>query len=207
MAATLFADILKSGKTSQGFRFGDVETRDWFRDKALSTMKSDIPDPETFLQGMEDAKSNNVKRPRPGRMLMYHYDPKWKKELPYYDNFPVIFPVKVYQDRFLGLNMHYLPPVYRARLMDALYDVLNNDRYDATSRLKMSYKLLDNASQFKYFKPCVKMYLNSHVRTRLVEVHIKEWDYVLMLPIARFKKAGERSVWDDSIRKIMNSAR
>src|SRR5574343_844358 len=39
-----------------------------------------------------------------GRMYFFAYDPKWKRELPYYDRFPLIFPLDLERrsDRFLG---------------------------------------------------------------------------------------------------------
>jgi hypothetical protein len=41
----------------------------------------------------------------------------------------------------------------------------------------------------------------------MVEVDIKEWDYVMFLPLARFQKAQQRKVWDDSINIIGRAAR
>ena len=199
MPATIYTDMLKSA--TKRFQYGDVELRDWFRDKALQ-VSSQNTNIEKLLS-RPASKANAVTQPRIGRMLMYRYDPKWKAKLPYYDTFPLIFPIEMYPDRFLGINMHYLPPVYRARLMDALYGALNNTRYDEKSRLMLSYKILQAASKYKYFKPCIKMYLKSHVKSQLIEVDIKEWDYVLMLPLARFKKANQRTVWDQSINQVV----
>ena len=199
MPATLYSDILRQAAQTR-FKYGDSALRDWFRDKAL-----EVSQQETSIGRMlnrKASKANEVTAPRIGRLLMYRYDPKWKDVLPYYDTFPLIFPIEMYTDRFLGINLHYLPPIFRARLMDALYDTLNNDRYDAKTKLNINYKILKNASKYKYFKPCIKMYLKSHVKSQFIEIDIKEWDYCLFLPLARFKKMSQRSVWDDSIRKI-----
>lgn len=204
MPATLYTDILKDA-SSKRFKYGDVELRDWFRDKALQVSSQNTSIER--LVNKESSKTNAVTRPKVGKMLMYRYDPKHKLTLPYYDTFPMIFPIDVQNDRFLGINLHYLPPVYRARLMDALYDTLNNDRYDEKSKLQISYKILKSASKFRYFKPTIHMYLYAHVRSQLIEVDIKEWDYCLFLPLARFKKMGQRSVWDESLEKIAKSAR
>ena len=66
----------------------------------------------------------------------------------------------------------------------------------------MSYKLLANAAKFKYFKPCIKRYLFSHIESQMIKIDVKEWDLALFMPLSRFQKARERKVWDDSIRKI-----
>jgi len=204
MVATLYSDILREAARTN-FRYGDVELRDWFRDKALQLSSQNVSGARIINSSR--ARANHVSKPTLGRMLFYNYDPKWKDVLPYYDTFPLIFPIEHYDDGWLGINVHYLPPVYRARLMDALYDTLNNKRYDEKTKLKINYQILKAASKFRYFKPCIKRYLKSHVRSQLLEIDVKEWDYVLMLPLARFKKAHQRTVWDESVQSIMNSRR
>lgn len=204
MPATLYADILRES-TTKNFKYGDVELRDWFRDKALQISSQNTS--VERLVNKQSAQANKVTTPKVGKMLMYRYDPKHKLTLPYYDTFPMIFPIDVKPDRFLGINLHYLPPVYRARLMDALYETLNNDRYDDKAKLQINYKILSGASKFRYFKPTIHMYLFSQLRSPLMEIDVKEWDYVMFLPLARFKKMSQRSVWDESLSKITMSAR
>ena len=200
MAATLFSDMLHQGY-SKRFKQGEVEVRDWYRDKALQTVSKNIAG--TDLINRPGARKNTVVVPTPGKAMMFVYDPKHKDTLPYYDTFPMIFPLELYKDGFLGINIHYRPPVFRARLLDMLYDTINNDRYDKTTKLRVSYKILNAASRYKYFKPCIKRYLYGHVRSPLVEIAPTEWDYMMFLPLARFQKANQRKVWDDSVKMIM----
>lgn len=200
MATVLFSKMLEQGAT-RGFRYGDIETRDFFRDKALQVLSRNASSSRFIKRG---ERRSSVTMPTIGRMVMYQYDPKHKDTLPYYDRFPMIFPIEMYSDGWLGANLHYLPPVYRARLMDALYDTINNENYDDSTKLQINYQTLKSASKFKYFVPCIKRYLFSHVRSGLVEIDPKEWDYVLMMPYARFMKEKQRKVWDDSIKIIQN---
>lgn len=200
MATKHFESIFASGRI-KGYKAGDVMIRDYFMDKAMQTRLSRSP---SEIMESPAAKAHAVTRPKPGKMLMYQYDAKWKDILPYWDMFPVVFPVELYKDSFLGLNMHYLPPIYRVRLFDALFENTNNKKYDETTKLKINYQMLKAAANMKYYKPCVKKYLYSHVKSQLIEVPIDEWAYVAFLPIHRFQKMSDRKVWNDSIRKIMN---
>jgi hypothetical protein len=86
--------------------------------------------------------------------------------------------------------------------MDALHQLANNQRYDDTTKLRLSYQILANAAKFKYFKPCVKHYLNNHVRSRFLWVPASNWNTVLFLPIDRFVKARREKVWRDSQRMV-----
>ena len=58
-----------------------------------------------------------------GSMQMFFYDPKYKETLPYYDRFPLAIIVKPAKGGFLGMNLHYLPPILRAKFLDALMDL------------------------------------------------------------------------------------
>lgn len=137
-----------------------------------------------------------------GQMYLFNYDPKFKQSLPYYDRFPLIFPFQRAPEGFLGINMHYLPHSYRAMLMDGLWDLASNDKMDETTRIQLSYEILSSASKYKYFKPCVKHYLNAHIRSRFLVVNAQQWDIALFLPLERFAKASTQQVFTDSIRKI-----
>ena len=186
----------------QGIRKGQVparskKAREWFRRKAKQFKVSG----EDLLK--EDKSRQRAKtKIQVGRMFMYVYDPKHKKTLPYYDKFPLIFPIAFRKKGFLGINLHYLPPVLRAQLMEALYSLINNKKFDETTKLKISYKILKRASKFKAFKPCIKEYLYSHVKSRLIEVYSSEWDIGLFLPTADWAKASQQKVWRDSRKMI-----
>ena len=55
-----------------------------------------------------------------GGLYYFYYDPKTKAELPYYDRFPLVMPLKRDSDGFIGLNLHYLPLRYRINFMRKL---------------------------------------------------------------------------------------
>jgi hypothetical protein len=150
----------------------------------------------------------NMKRPRinqrlrAGDLIMYQYDPKTKDKLPYYDIFPLVFTISVEASGFLGLNMHYLPPTSRAILMDALYSTLNNTLLNEDTRLMVNYEILKGSKKFREFRPCIKRYLYDHIRSSRLTVEPKDWEAVLFLPLAKFVKADQLKVWDDSLAKI-----
>lgn len=191
---SVFDNLLLRGIRSGQIPARTQAARDWFRNIAKNT--------NTSHRDMLTEKTRMVSQIVPGRMYFFLYDPKFKKELPYYDSFPLIFPVEKYKDGFLGINFHYLPLDFRAKLMDALYTISSNKRFDETTKLRISYSTLQAAAKFKYFKPTVHKYLNNHVRSRFIEVFSSEWDLGLFLPVAQFKKTSQEKVWRDSRNKI-----
>jgi hypothetical protein len=171
------------------------ESRKWFREKARRLKVN-----RSALMKQEPLELRN--RPAMGRMYMYFYDPKHKKTLPYYDRFPLIIMVGPAKGGFYGLNLHYLPLAIRAKFLDALLDTINNQRYDETTRFRLSYDMLQRASKLKAFRPCYKHYLKSHVRSRLALVPAPEWVIATFLPTADFEKATTTEVYRDSRRKM-----
>ena len=137
-----------------------------------------------------------------GKMFFFFYNPKLKEQLPYYDRFPLVLPIELYNDGFLGINFHYLPINLRIHLLDKLYDLTNNDKFDATTRIQASYSLLAGASRYKEFVPCIKRYLAPHITSNLVEIEAESWETAIFLPVEIFTKAGTSTVWADSRKKI-----
>ena len=171
------------------------ESRAWFMNKAknLNVSRSKL---------MKEDPIELRSRPAVGKMYMYFYDPKHKETLPYYDRFPLIVMVGPAPKGFMGLNLHYLPLATRAKFLDALLDTINNERYDESTRFRLSYEMLKRASKLKAFRPCLKRYLSSHVRSRLAMVPAPEWEIATFLPTADFEKASSSEVYRDSRRKM-----
>lgn len=194
MVAYVFDTVLTKGMQAGQVPARTSEARNWYRNAAQQVNI-------TPSRLMKENRAKFTTGTEPGSMVMFNYDPKLKRDLPYYDTFPLIFVVGPAEGGFHGLNMHYLPLKQRAILMDALYNLTTNSRYDDSTKLKLSYQLLKKASTYKYFKPCFKHYLHRHVKSRKMLIDSVEWDIALFLPIQRFQKASSAQVYSDSLRK------
>jgi len=195
--AAIFDDILAAGVRKGQIPARTQAARDWFREKARQQRSAAVY-PDNIIKTSDNRKSQALI----GRMYHFKYEPKGAKDLPYYDRFPLIFMVGVAPGGFHGINLHYLPPQLRAKLMDALYDITNNTKYDESTKLKVTYDVLNSASRFRFFKPTFKHYLNSQVRSKFIEINSTEWDTALFLPTERFQKAKKTKVWADSRKRI-----
>lgn len=191
MPAFTFDQLLARGTSAGKVPARTQDARNWYRNAAK---KTSVTDSQLMRSDRDKLKQNAAI----GKMYAFFYDPKHKKTLPYYDRFPLIFKVKNVPDGFLGINLHYLPPSLRAKLMDALYDLTINERYDENTKLRLSYDILNSAAKYRWFKPTLKMYLNKHVRSRFLLIDAVEWDIALFLPTERFEKASKATVWKDS---------
>ena len=186
----------------QAFRAGinprTEESRDWFRQKAQQLRRIN----RTALMQEEELKLVNRQNPLIGSMNMFFYDPKGKDTLPFYDRFPLAIIIGPAPKGFYGLNLHYLPPILRAKFLDALLDISTNKRYDDKTRFGLTYEMLQKSTKMRYFKPCFKHYLNSHVKSRLARVPAPEWEIATFLPTASWEKATAATVYRNSRKQI-----
>ena len=173
------------------------ESRDWFRRRVqrLTRINRDAL--------MREEEINRRASHSYGSMFMYFYDPKHKDKLPYYDRFPLTIPIEPAEGGFRGINLHYLPPILRAKFLDALLNVTNNKKYDESTKFRLTYELLNGTRNLRYFKPCFKHYLLSQVKSRFAEVPAPEWEIATFLPTAQWEKASAGRVYSDS-RKASN---
>lgn len=194
--AKLFDEILASGVRSGHLPGRTDQARSWFRN-AAGRLRS-VSEKSLTRQ----TRDRRAQQPTIGGMYMFYYDAKHKKTLPFWDRFPLVFPIKMTEDGFIGINLHYLPHGLRARLMDALYDLASDDKYDENTRLNVSYQILSSASKYKLFEPCIKRYLWDHVQSSFIYVYPSEWDIALFLPLERFQKSNTRQVHQASRKQL-----
>lgn len=172
-----FLQILKS--SSRELAEGAKSSINWLKDKISDITKKVKRDPNNIF-----TKDSS---PEIGQMYMFVYDPKHKDTLPFYDMYPLIFPIEFYGDGFLGINLHYLPPMARASLLSNLKKLSTNKKFDDTTKLNISYQLLKAHSiHFQGFENCVKRYLFAHVRSSFHQVSPYDWDKAVLLPLQRW---------------------
>jgi hypothetical protein len=169
----------------------------WFM-KKLQGMKNFSSIPRT-IANERDRHVNSFKL---GQLYFFYYDPKTKEDMPYYDKFPLVLILEKYQDGFLGLNLHYLPLEYRLAFMDKLMDYASYTPENEIKRIRVTYDILSASKRFKEFRPCIKRYLFTHIKSKILTVQPQEWETAVFLPIHQFKKAKDTEVWSDSLQEI-----
>ena len=192
---TSYLDQLKSAIKTNNVDAKARAAGNWFRslvNRARGAFSDETP--QSILTRSESLTSRSLL----GKMYFYSYNPKWKDKLPWYDTFPLVFPIEEYNNGFLGLNFHYLCPKDRAILMDQLKVFANNKKYDETTKLRLTYNMLKGFSKIKRAKPTVHRYLSSKVNSKFVLVNADEWEVALFLPVERFKKSTKKEVWAHS---------
>ncbi len=164
--ATVFDKILDTTTGPKSY--------DWYR-KQVSAMTS--PGARSLIN-----QGKATLRPKYGIMNLFGYDPKHKDRLPYYDTFPLIFPLEPAKGGFIGLNFHYLPPLARVRFLRSLANTTTDKKFDKRTRYNINWR--NNT----FMKKTAKHYLFNQVRTSFLNITAEEMAIAIFLPVARFKK-------------------
>jgi hypothetical protein len=168
----------------------------------LKTKIDDLRNVSSIPRNISREDMRHNKRFMLGKMYCFFYDPKGKDDLPYYDKFPMIIALEKYSDGFLGLNLHYLPYKYRVAFLTKLMNFAILDKNNDVMRMRISYDILNASKRFKEFRPCLKRYLVSHIRSKILAIEPSEFEVASFLPIHQFKGAKPKEIWEDTINEI-----
>jgi len=186
-----FFDLVNLNAFKSGQKLGTKKSLQWYRQQVGKIV---APSRASLMKDPDRTASNIFM----GGMFLYFYEAKFKKVLPYWDKFPLTIIIDKKSDGFTGLNMHYLNPVGRLRLFEALLSTMNNRKYDSTTRMKLTYNILKASTKYAAFRPCFKKYLAGHVRSKFLSVPASDWATALFLPVAQFQKQTAAQVWKES---------
>ena len=175
------------------------DSRTWFKQN-VKEVKGNV----NRQKLLKDSRTTLMTQPIVGSMVMYFYDPKHAKTLPYYDAFPLVIITDVTPDGWYGINLHYLSPIMRAKLLEQLTATLTNKRYDKNTKFKINYNILQSVRKFKAFQPCFKRYLVQHVNSQVRVIHPKDWETCVFLPTEQFRgnPSNKSHIWGRSRKAI-----
>jgi hypothetical protein len=189
---------LAEEKKQAGHKTMSKDAVSWLQ-KKIDEIKRPSAIPNT-IKG-EVSRNKQPGQLRIGMLYCYYYDPKTKDDLPYWDRFPMVLILEKYNDGFLGLNLHYLPVRYRVAFLQKLMKYAQLTPEQDIRRMRISYDILQSTRRFAEFRPCLKRYLYSHLRSRILMIEPNEWDVATMLPIQQFRGAKPQKVWMDSVKE------
>lgn len=191
-----FAKLLQEAAEKNKLKENAIGSMNWYRKKVSMSMERVKP------QNILAYKDRLRKFINYGNMYFFRYDPKYKKILPYYDEFPCIIVVDKGSSWFTGINLHYLPYIQRGKLLDGLMSIASDQKYNDRTKIRVTYDFLKQSSKTRFFKPCYKKYLVRHLRSPLVRIKSIEWPIATFIPVERFVKKTKTHVWRDSLKAI-----
>ena len=185
----VFDAINNFAKLKNYYRSYNKEALNWYRREVSSL--GDI----NKLKLLGDNIRYQQSKPEIGKFCLYFYSPKHKETLPYYDTFPLILTLPSERHELAGLNFHYLDPMNRLKLLQAIISIQGSN-FSEAHKLEATYETIKAATNL--FKPTYHAYLFKHIKSKVVVIPMESVVPAVFLPIAAWKKASQSQVWKDS---------
>ncbi len=191
------------------------------KDKSLSTITRDneIWYREMFIKRSKKKdviEYNNMSIMQEGRIYTFQYDPITKDKLDFYDNNPISLiihhvPAKGGKGwNALGINLSYMPPKIRTKILDKIWQVFYNKGIKANQ--DDIFKGKKNVSATKYadtldYDRCVKILKNSgfefairsyrydHIEKKPMTISYEDWYRVCTFTSKYIRKINIRAVY------------
>lgn len=171
------------------------KSKAWF-DAKIQAMNRDRITPGSIM--LKDGGMNLTSTLIPTKMYAFYYMPKGRNELPYYDTFPLIFPLSKHGDTFHGLNMHYLDYPMRFALFKSLLKIAAIPNITDVSKMKISWDQIKGLSSTAPAQACIKQYRFDHVKSPFLEIMPTDWATAMLLPTHRFVGENVQQIWQES---------
>ena len=107
-----------------------------------------------------------------GNLVMFRYNAKTARDLPFYDRSPLVLVVAEENEIFYGTNIHYYKPKERVGIVEYVREIQESGSSDFRGFL------FGSAGFHKYLK--------SYVRSLFLEVAAEEWGKASLLPAEEF---------------------
>ena len=193
----------------------------WFLGKIKkSADKKSKPD-----KGDIASKKDFSKKIRPFNLYATLYSrPKFEKTLPYFDAFPLFFPIKFTRGSegtlLHGVNIHYLPPAMRKKFLRELeiiirrvadkqgFDPDNLEDYPHQNITRVVGKYMNRVYQSgggsagAMIRASYRSYFLSRMGGKLKKIPLNEWDEAASVYLPVFRKQSASAVYADTKEKF-----
>ena len=160
-----------------------------------------------YNAGVKSKTQNEAKitrtRFQPGKIYVFKYFPKYAKELPWFDQNPVVLAIEQVNNNDLGINLNLLPVPYKEKLLDELFtkmrikvdkkkiDGNEISKIDALKEkpLRITYEGIKAYLEKDGYEFALRQYIPSRKRDQAV-VSYSKWPEIALCDFMDFNKTN-----------------
>lgn len=145
---------------------GRSQSREWYRGKVFEKTPEDIITEERSDEVgdiLERDQNRSTSYPLLFNLMFYKYKAKTRRDLPFYDKYPLAFVLEMDAKSFFAVNLHYYSPEERMGLVMSLAE-----------------------DRIPKFRKGAHKYLISEVRSPYLILAQQEWQTMCLLPVEEF---------------------
>ncbi len=191
---------MEKNQKNQKMNDKELTAVQWFRQSLADIRKKKLGKPTDYEPLLLD-KSRNVGRKLRGQVLLFRYRPDSKTK--FYDRYPVIIVLEVTGSQIIGLNLHYVPPMDRIKLILLMNSLLYNQKETNLQKTRLKiFSLLNKKVFAKYMGAAINRYTVKNIAGKPKLTTPEEWSYLAFLPV--FKGISPSKLYSEVLKQVNN---
>lgn len=154
----------------------------------------------------EDVMSvSSTNRLKLGHLLLFYYPmPKYEQQLPYFDALPLMVLLGYNGTHLHGLNLHYMPYLWRINVAERLMRSLRNKKRIRYKDIAQAW--IDAKMPVGMLKLCYRTYLINRISSSIKIFNYDTYKPVIVNVLPQFKKENSSNIIRDIERKFREHA-
>lgn len=145
--------------------------------------------------------SKSSKKFLKGSINLFSYpNPKYAKQLPYYDTNPMVLILDYDGEYILGINLHYIPWTRRIEFAKKVIKKLKYKNRLKYSEIKRAAESVKMPGVFAYFS--IRKYIRSRINGKIYSFNYENWHKAVVNIPANFKKKQDSFIYRDINKKV-----
>lgn len=159
----------------------------WFSDQ-MKTTKLDEKETKTIIT---EKTTRQFPYKKPGYVYMFRYVPPDKKDMPFYDEYPLILTLGFSGNTVFGINLHYVPVRTRLAMVLLILKSLTNDKDNAKIRME---NVIRSSIFRKYIDVLGEQFFFMGIKSKIRHVTPDEFVIMSFLPTYKFRKKSKSQI-------------
>jgi hypothetical protein len=194
---------VEKNQTNQKLTNNELTAVQWFRKSMRDITKSKSANPTNYEPLLKEKHRNLIKRLR-GQVLVFKYKPSSKTK--FYDRYPLVIVLEITGSHIIGLNLHYVPPNDRIKLVLLMNSLLFNQKETNLQKTRVKiFSLLNKKIFAKYTGTAINRYNIKNIVGKPKLTTPEEWSYLAFLPV--FKGISPAKLYTEIRTEVNKNAR
>jgi len=160
----------------------------WFSDNVSKAQTEE----KSTKNIISEKTSRRFEFKKPGYVYMFRYIPPDKKDMPFYDEYPIILTLQFEGGKVIGINLHYLPPMIRVTMLLLLLKSLVSDNPNSKIRID---NILRSSLLRKYIFVLSEEFFFMGIKSKIRHVTPDEFVMLSFLPVHKFRKKQKTQIY------------
>ena len=170
----------------------------WLKDSIKGINKNKKGSSNDYSEILGD-KERNVKTKLLGQVLLFGYKPASKVK--FFDRYPLVIVTKITGSGFSGINLHYIPPIDRLKMILLMSYLLYDRKEEDVQKMRVKVLSLMNKKIFtKYQSTVLNNYSVQNIVGKPKITKPEEWANFAFLPV--FKGINPSKLYSEILKEI-----